>query len=97
MSLIKACMESEGRDKKALGFASLTQPTVSAIGSSQKRGLGWGCKNKFGITWSTQTRSGGTQVWAQTRDGKIINGGQNQTPGQFNPETGLSSPVKPGQ
>ncbi|MBD3816763.1 MAG: hypothetical protein IE913_09995, partial [Halothiobacillus sp.] len=53
-------------------------------------------KDKFGNTWSAQTRSDGTKVWTQTRDGKIINGGLNQTP-KFNPETGLSSPVKPGQ
>lgn len=53
--------------------------------------------DKFGNTWSSQNRSDGTQVWIQARDGKIINGGVDQTPRQFNAETGLSSPVKPGQ
>ena len=54
-------------------------------------------KDKYGNTWSAQNRSDGTQVWTQSRDGKIINGGVNQTPKTFNPETGLSSPVKPGK
>jgi YD repeat-containing protein len=34
----------------------------------------------------------GTQVWVQTRNGVIQNGGINQTPRVVNPETGLSGP-----
>jgi len=48
--------------------------------------------DKHGNTWSAQTRSDGSQVWTQARGGRIINGGVNKTPKQFNPETGLSSP-----
>ena len=35
------------------------------------------------------------QVWTQTRNGQIINGGINKVPKQFNSETGLSSPIRP--
>ncbi len=54
-------------------------------------------KDKFGNIWSAQTRPDGTQVWTQMRGGKIINGGINQAPRQFNSETGLASSIKPGQ
>ena len=50
----------------------------------------------YGNTWSARTNADGTQTWVQTRNGVIINGGVNQTPNTFNPQTGLSSPVKPG-
>jgi filamentous hemagglutinin len=48
--------------------------------------------DKFGNVWSARTLGDGTQVWVQTRNGVIQNGGLNQTPRVFNPETGLSSP-----
>lgn len=51
--------------------------------------------DKFGNTWSAVTRADGTQVWTQTRNGKIINGGVNNTPHSFNPETGLSRQQPP--
>ena len=37
----------------------------------------------------------GSQVWVQTRNGEIINGGVNPTPRAFRPQTGLSAPKKP--
>jgi hypothetical protein len=46
--------------------------------------------DRFGNTWYAVTRPDGTQVWVQVRDGQIINGGVNQPPRAFNPETGLS-------
>jgi RHS repeat-associated protein len=52
--------------------------------------------DQFGNTWSAKTLPDGTQVWTQARNGEIINGGLNQTPRTFNPQTGLSSPTKPG-
>ena len=49
----------------------------------------------FGNGWSAKTLPDGRQVWVQTRNGKIINGGVNRTPKTFNPQTGLSAPSKP--
>lgn len=54
-------------------------------------------KDKFGNVWSAKIRSDGSQVWTQSRDGKIINGGINEIPQSFNSETGLSAPTKPRQ
>ena len=51
--------------------------------------------DKFGNTWSARTLDDGTQVWVQTRNGDIINGGLNQTPRTFNLRTGLSRPQPP--
>ena len=53
--------------------------------------------DKYGNTWSAQRNNDGTQTWTQTRNGEVINGGVNQTPRTFNPETGLSRPVRPEQ
>lgn len=50
---------------------------------------------KFGNTWSAKLLDTGEQVWTQTRNGQIINGGINKVPKQFNSETGLSSPIRP--
>jgi len=46
--------------------------------------------DRFGNSWSARTRSDGSQVWVQTRNGVIQNGGVNSTPRSFNPQTGLS-------
>jgi len=48
--------------------------------------------DKWGNTWSARTLDDGTQVWVQTRGGEIVNGGLNQVPRTFHPETGLSAP-----
>jgi filamentous hemagglutinin len=48
--------------------------------------------DKFGNVWSARTLQDGTQVWVQTRNGVIQNGGLNKTPRVFNSETGLSGP-----
>ena len=48
--------------------------------------------DQFGNTWSAGINTDGTQTWVQTRNGVIINGGVNQTPRTFNPNTGLSAP-----
>ncbi|MDY7095737.1 MAG: RHS repeat-associated core domain-containing protein [Acidobacteriota bacterium] len=46
--------------------------------------------DRFGNVWSARTLDDGTQMWVQTRNGVIQNGGLNQMPRVFNPETGLS-------
>jgi hypothetical protein len=48
--------------------------------------------DRFGNVWSARTLEDGTQVWVQTRNGVIQNGGLNKTPRVFNSETGLSGP-----
>lgn len=51
--------------------------------------------DKYGNEWYTKIQSDGTQVWTQVRNGEIRNGGLNQSPKTFDPQTGLSSPSKP--
>ncbi len=46
--------------------------------------------DRFGNVWSAKTQSDGSQVWVQTRNGVIQNGGLNSSPRTFNPQTGLS-------
>ncbi len=46
--------------------------------------------DKFGNVWSARALDDGTQVWVQSRNGVIQNGGLNQTPRIFDPTTGLS-------
>lgn len=63
-----------------------------SVGSNKNNFLG---KDSFGNSWYSRILSNGTQVWVETRDGIIKNGGINQNPINFNPTTGLSSPTKP--
>ncbi|MCW6511407.1 DUF1073 domain-containing protein [Lichenifustis flavocetrariae] len=53
--------------------------------------------DSFGNTWSSKLMDNGTQVWVQVRNGRIINGGVNETPHEFNPQTGLSAPNRPNR
>ncbi len=46
--------------------------------------------DKYGTEWYAKINSDGTQIWVQVRNGIIKNGGVNQTPKPFNPQTGLS-------
>lgn len=50
--------------------------------------------DKYGNSWHARTQNDGTQIWTQSRNGEIRNGGINKTPRTFNRETGLSSPTK---
>lgn len=52
-------------------------------------------KDSRGLTWYAQTLPDGTQVWASTMNGVIQNGGLNQVPRNYSPQTGLSFPSKP--
>jgi hypothetical protein len=40
--------------------------------------------DRFGNAWFAETRSDGTQVWAQVRRNEITNGGINPVPRPFN-------------
>ncbi len=51
--------------------------------------------DRFGNSWSARIQEDGSQVWVQTRNGEIINGGVNPTPRAVQPQTGLSAPKKP--
>lgn len=45
--------------------------------------------DKCGVDWYGKTLSNGKQVWAMVRNNLIRNGGVNETPRIFNPNTGL--------
>lgn len=46
--------------------------------------------DKYGNEWYFQMQSDGSQVWVTTRDGTIQNGGVNNPPKTWNPDTGYS-------
>ena len=52
--------------------------------------------DQHGADWWAETQEDGSQVWARTRNGQVIDGGLNPIPKQYNPVTGLSSPTRPG-
>jgi len=49
--------------------------------------------DKYGNDWFAKSQPDGTQVWVETRNGNIIDGGLNKTPKTYNPDTGLKSPT----
>lgn len=51
--------------------------------------------DKYGNSWHEKTKEGGAQYWVRHRDGKINEGGKNDTPRIWNEETGYNNnPVK---
>lgn len=48
--------------------------------------------DKYGNEWYTKIQNDGSQVWVESRNGNIFEGGVNNTPKQWNPETGLKKP-----
>lgn len=51
--------------------------------------------DRWGNHWFARINDDGTQTWAETRGGIIFEGGRNETPRGYNPETGLNdNPVK---
>jgi len=48
--------------------------------------------DQFGNKWFAMIRSDGSQVWVQTRNGVIQNGGLNNPPITWDPNMGLSGP-----
>ncbi len=71
-------------------FAQATRANIRLLESvtrSQRNFLG---RDRFGNGWYARLNSNGTQTWVQVRNGRIVNGGINQTPRTFNPRSGLS-------
>jgi RHS repeat-associated protein len=64
---------------------------INKTATNSKNAMG---TDKFGNQWSAKTQKDGTQVWTQSRNGKVINAGVNQEARTFNPQTGLSAPTK---
>ena len=48
--------------------------------------------DKYGNEWYTKIQSDGSQVWVESRNGNIFEGGINNTPKLWNLETGLKKP-----
>jgi len=53
--------------------------------------------DKWGNTWHSQLQLDGSEIWTQSRGGRIINGGINNPPKKWHPETGYSLSNKPTQ
>lgn len=51
--------------------------------------------NKHGTEWYAKITENGKQIWAEVRNGEIKNGGINDIPKTWNPETGLCAPTRP--
>jgi RHS repeat-associated protein len=56
------------------------------------KGAVLGPPDNHGNTWAAIINPNGTQTWVQYRNGVIMNGGENQIPKIYNPQTGLSKP-----
>ena len=80
--------ESEGH----LRDTPQNRETLQRVADDPKTTLG---TDRHGNTWSAQQNKDGSQTWTQTRNGEIRNAGVNETPRTYNPETGLSRPVRP--
>ena len=49
-------------------------------------------KDKYGNEWYTQNLDDGRQVWVESRNGNIFEGGFNDIPKEWNSATGLKKP-----
>jgi hypothetical protein len=68
--------------------------SLIGLASNIKNFLGF---DKHGTEWYARLTENGNQLWAAVRNGIIRNGGMNEIPRTFNPETGLSRLIKPSK
>ena len=47
-------------------------------------------KDRFGNSWHAEMMADGTQNWVRHKDGVINNGGRNETPMEWDKDTGLN-------
>lgn len=52
-------------------------------------------KDKYGNDWYAATRKDGSQVWVQSRNGEIWDGGLNKQAREWNVQTGLKNQGNP--
>ena len=48
--------------------------------------------DQYGNSWYTSNQDDGSEIWVETRNGNIIDGGINSTPRPWDPNTGLKKP-----
>jgi hypothetical protein len=53
--------------------------------------------DKVGTTWAAILNPNGTQTWVGIRNGKVSDGGVNDTPKSYDPQIGLASPTLPSK
>ena len=66
--------------------------TISKIANDDSFFVG---TDQWGNDWYVEPLKNGGQHWAQVKDGIIFEGGYNRSPKDWDPKTGLKSPVKP--
>lgn len=59
---------------------------LEEVSNSQEYFLG---SDRYGNCWHAKILQNGTQIWTESRNGKIIDGGLNNIPKQWNDLTGL--------
>lgn len=64
------------------------------VANNKKNVLGF---DQYGNSWRASISSNGEEIWTQSLNGKIFNGGINPTPNTYNPRTELSNEATPGQ
>lgn len=63
---------------------------LERVASDQNNFLG---KDQYGNNWYAENQSDGSQIWVESRNGKIIDGGSNLAPKQWNDATGLKNSI----
>jgi len=80
----------EFRDKEGhVSGAPQNRDILVNLANNEQRTLG---SDRHGNMWAAETNADGSQTWVQYRGNQIINGGVNEVPRSYNPNTGLSAP-----
>lgn len=75
-------------DRGHLPDTPANRELIESVANNPKNYVG---TDSRGYAWYAQTRSDGTQVWAEVRNETIINGGVNDKPKNFDEITGLKN------